>query len=116
AGARHDLGTVIDDKRDVARLHRGGDLLGAFDQRAFAAVGKAQQHRGDVGGAECMFKLAGKECGITDRRGDQIKPRAWFRPVVHAPMLDSTSPRWGEVASQRVRSEVEGPMTSSASG
>ncbi len=27
-----------------------------------------------------------------------------------------TSPQWGEVASQRVRSEVAGPMTGSASG
>ena len=75
AGTRHDLGTVIDDKRDVARLHHGGDVLCPFDQRAFAVVGKAQQYRGDVAGAECTFKLAGKERRIADRRGDQIKPR-----------------------------------------
>ena len=41
-GPCHDLGTVIDDKRDVARLHHGGDVLSPFDQRTFAAIGKAQ--------------------------------------------------------------------------
>jgi len=41
-GPCHDLGTVIDDKRNVARLHHGGDVLGPFDQHTFAAIGKAQ--------------------------------------------------------------------------
>jgi hypothetical protein len=31
-------------------------------------------------------------------------------------VLLHTSPRWGEVASQRVRPEVAGPMTGSVSG
>ena len=51
AGARHDFGTVVEDKRDVARLHHGGNMLNPFDQCPLAAIGKAQEHRGDVAGA-----------------------------------------------------------------
>jgi hypothetical protein len=60
AGAADDLGAAVNQKRDVAALHGGGDSFGAIDEAAFVGAGEAKQHGGDVGGIERGVEVAGE--------------------------------------------------------
>ena len=44
-----DLDAAVEQKRNVAALHCGGNRLGAVDERALVGVGETEEHGGDVG-------------------------------------------------------------------
>ena len=44
-----DLGAAVEQERNVAALHHGGNRLGAVDEAALVGVGEAEQYGGDVG-------------------------------------------------------------------
>jgi hypothetical protein len=74
ADPRHKPGMTVEEERDIAPLHGGSDRFGAIDQRALIALGKPQQHGGDIGGAEGYIDLVLEQNRVVERRCDQIKP------------------------------------------
>ena len=75
AGAGDDLGVAVEEERDLAGLHDGGDLLHAVDQRALVGLRQAKQHRGNVARRKRSGKLAREGCRVAERRGDEVEAR-----------------------------------------
>src|ERR1700722_8999751 len=48
SGARGELMTAVEQERDIATLHGGGDGFGAVEQRAFVGRFKAKEQGGDL--------------------------------------------------------------------
>ena len=66
SGARGELGTAVEQERDIATLHHGSDRFGAVEQRAFVGRFKAKEQGGDI---------AASEAGPTSRRKHAGSPR-----------------------------------------
>ena len=69
AGAADDVGAAVEQERDVAALHRGGDRLGAVDQRALVGIFETQQHGGDIAGGKRASRAGPSNAAVSSSGG-----------------------------------------------
>jgi hypothetical protein len=74
ADAPDDLGTAIEQQRNVAALDGCRDCFGAVDQRALIGLRQAQQNGRDIGGRQRRIDRACKGRRIVKSRRDKVKP------------------------------------------
>jgi hypothetical protein len=72
-GTADDVRAIVEEQRDLAALHGGGDRLGAIDQATLIAIREPQQYRGDIAGAERRVELAQQRRGVVDEWRDEVK-------------------------------------------